>query len=301
MADKPWDESTIALLINATRALKFDWNAIANKLSAEVSHLIITPAICRQQYAKEYSKNVKDETPSVIIQATPSPATVEASKAVIWDSFDKMSLDELIDHVNKKEQEMNLRKEAIFQRVLNSLGNSEDANSQLSDAMTAEIEDVKKKYFESVQQKELEKLSKQQLAYDQQEKASIEKERQKLKKRFDADSVDNIGENPLGDAGMSGVSSSSVASALSASDSAALAQLLGSRELSGSAADKQLFASLLKNNTSAPNAATVTEAPAELSTDLESILMGDQFDILLSEIEKELDSQSQDKVEGMST
>ena len=295
-----WDKNTIALLVQTTRELKFDWNAISKKLASEVRHVEINPAICRQQYAKEYSKNTKEEAPVVSVSSTAAPVVAEPNKAEIWENFDKMSLEELIDHVNKKEQEMNTRKEAIFQRVLDSLGNSESVDSQLSDAMVAEIEDVKKKYFDSMQQKELDKLNKQQLAFDQQEKLNIEKERQQLKKRFDADSVDNIGENPLGDVLTTASSdAASAAAALNASDSAALAQLLGSREITGSAADKQLFASLLKPNSNAGvQVAGPVEAPAEISTDLESILMGEQFDILLSEIEKELDSQSQDKIEG---
>lgn len=286
MSEQVWDSNTISLLVSITRELKFDWNAVAKKLSAEITHLTINPTICRQQYTKEYSKNAKDET-SVVTNTV----TVDPSKVEIWESFDKMSLDELIQHVNKKEQEMNTQREAIFQRVLNSLGSSEDIDSQLSDAMAAEIDEVRKKYFESVQQKEIDKLNKQQLAFEHQEKMNIEQERQKLKKRFDADSVDNIGDYPLGDLDVADqVKVTNVGSALSANDSAALAQLLSNSQISGSTADKQLFASLVKNGNAEPEAV--------LSTDLESILMGEQFDILLSEIEKELDAESQDKVEG---
>lgn len=308
--DLNWNQTVLSLLVKTTRELKFDWNAVAKKLSQDVPGMTFTAVNCRQQYAKEYSKNTKEEPTPIASNTVSVETTSSSSTKVEWKSYDDLSLEELIEHVNKKEAEMNTRKEEIFQRVLNSLGGSEQQSNlpstPLNDEFNREIEEVKRKYFDSVQQKEIEKLNKQQLAYDQQEKINLENERLKLKKRFDTDSVDNIGENPLADTldtinSSSGSSNATIttASALSVQDSAALSQLLGNSVLSAGANDKKLFNSLINPSVvGKPGSNTEEEVPLDLPTDLEGILMNDQFDIILSEIEKELDSLSQDKIEG---
>ncbi len=138
-----WDINVLALLGNVIRELQFDWSAIAQKLKnfiyeANETLIEVTPAICRQQYAKDYSKK------SVVVVPVSAPVVIEiplevikianndivttekyvstVSTQQIYKKYNDVTVEELLIHVDDKEKLMNKRKEEIFQIVLNSLG-----------------------------------------------------------------------------------------------------------------------------------------------------------------------------------
>jgi hypothetical protein len=247
--DVNWNDDAISFLQKTTRDLKFDWNAISKTVSEHFKStdtlLDVSPLICRQQYAKDYSKRPSNisssstalKNPYSVVQ-NPSAPIIDVSKKVnnpahsttlvtttnsstileieeqqvvptlnqkeydlkhsqIFNSYNEMSLEDLIQHVNEKEVQLNTRKEQIFSSVLDSLSGFKSIES--SKYYTQEMNEIKNKFLESQQEREQNKLKNALFMVEKQEKIDLENERNKLKSRFHVDSEDNKGVNPFAD------------------------------------------------------------------------------------------------------
>jgi hypothetical protein len=115
-----------------------------------------------------------------------------------------MTVEELITHVNQKEVQMNTRKEQIFNSILSTLGTSDSIDVETKRHLVTEMSEIKAKFIESQQAREQHKVRNEMFLTEQQEKRDLETQRQKLKSRFDVDSVDNQGVNPLEDSHFGG-------------------------------------------------------------------------------------------------
>lgn len=232
-----WDTRIVIQLNKITRERKFDWNQIVIELKSFVTtnfpdtSLDITPATCRAQFSKH--NEVVEPAPSVI------------PKGMSIDELSKLSLEELVEYVDKKEQSMKLRKEEIFQKILTSLNvDKESITIPFEDTATSAFHAAMREKEEKIKQRELKIL-------EAKEKERLEKERESLKRRFDADSEHAVG----------------------------------------------IYPEFLKDTPPVENANNFT-MPEFKEVQLDHVLGGDEFDLLLNELERELDSQAGGKDEG---
>lgn len=130
-------------------------------------------------------------------------------------------------------------------------------------------------YAENLAKKESERLKKVAFAEEQAEKLRLEKDREILKRRFDVDSADGVGENPL--AHLSG-------------DPAAGFKY-GDRSGLQRAGEK--VSAELEFIDSMPYDPNVSQA-------LENFMETDEFEVMLSELEREIDAMAPSKGEGKS-
>lgn len=155
-----------------------------------------------------------------------------------------MSLDELIKHVEELEESVRVKNEAVFQRVLDSLGGPMDPSKVILSHEAVHI------LHESKLRREQQKLEQQKKVEEERERKYLEEERERLRKRFDQDSEDAVGDNPL-------------------------PNLNSLVERSG---------------------LDITSSVSEVA--LDSIFESEEFDVMLSELEKELDAQAVGKDDG---
>jgi hypothetical protein len=177
-----WDTRIVIQLNKITRERKFDWNQIVAELKSFVvtyfpdASLDITPATCRAQFAKH--------------NAVVEPAPSAKPKGMTIDELSKLSLEELVEYVDQKEQSMKLRKEEIFQKILTSLNvDKESVTIPFEDTATSAFHAALREKEEKIRQRELKIL-------EAKEKERLDKERESLKRRFDPDSEHAVGIYP---------------------------------------------------------------------------------------------------------
>lgn len=221
----------VAVLNQVTRECMFDWDKVSSKLqdyvAASGKQVDVSPAVCREQFAAANTVQL------------PTASPVKKSAAADLES---LSLEELIDHVEKTELDMIKRKEEIFQRVLTSLGGKNEEAAYYQDATTSA-------YHLALAQKDEMKRLQELRAFEALERDRLDKERELLKKRFEPDSQDAVGEYP-------------------------------------------------DLNTSVDSNQNDDDVPDIDGAMLEHILGGYEFDVILSELEKELDAQAVGKDDG---
>eukprot|EP01040_Poterioochromonas_malhamensis_P000966 gene966-1025_t len=189
-----WPESLIEELNTATRLYLFDWERIATHLQqfvvARELSIHISPDNCRENFAANASNDPQNRS----IGDYPENEGfhfIQERKAHSLPSYEGMSLEDLIETVDRNEREMKRKKEEIFQRVLNSLGEFEFDQSLILQ------EDPAISAYQTAISKRIENDRIQLLKYEEfLEREKLGKEREKLKKRFDPDSEDCLGENP---------------------------------------------------------------------------------------------------------
>lgn len=269
-----WNPVLLTYLRTTTRELKFDWDAVAEdvRLFASREQLLeavsITPALCRELFASDYTQF------EIILTAPELPARPK-TEVDIMQEYDSMSYDELMEHVQATEQNMKKRKEQIFSKVLSSLGGVTGVDSATSASMGAalgiEYDQTRQTYCDNLAAKEAERLKKVALAEEQAEKQRLDRERDVLKKRFEAGSADGVGEDPL------------ARSDYKYGDSATHAHDAGDKTTS----DLDFIDSL-------PYDPNVTQA-------LQNYMETDEFDIMLTELEREIDAMAPGKDAGKET
>jgi hypothetical protein len=259
MEDEDWPIELISLLNQLTRVYTFDWEKVSTCLVDFVKkdHLKpkITAEICRRKFAQSNSVQIPDTKEDEETSKMPSNDITQITAGGI--SYENLTIEELMETVARNEANLKIRKEQIFQRVLDSLGgdNSESIQLLTDPAISAYQESLRKK-------EQMEKLKKQR-EDDIIERQKFEKERELLKKRFEPDSEDAVGEYPAFD--------SSVTSNVNY-DSEVKLQI----HQSGGAEEASFINQFSIN----------------------SLLEHEEFDRILSELEKELDSQAIGKEEG---
>lgn len=196
-----WPSELNDYLQQVTRELQFDWGSIGKAVSNFVIEknievgFDITPSICRIQFSNRFDHS-KYETALKEVSKSTDPKMLEneqlsSSTPLNMSNIEHLSLDELIQYVNEREVENEKRKEALFKRVLDSLGgNSSLESEQIHDVVTSAFK-------QSTKEKEkLKRLQEKQAAESEENKRLLE-ERKKLKDRFAPDSVDQEGSNLL--------------------------------------------------------------------------------------------------------
>lgn len=264
-----WTPALVGYLRSVTRELKFDWNAIADNVRVfadqeNLSGISVTPAECRKWFASDYHVTVTSiNAPGHSFSAEASEQEVQL-KISAATNYDDMSMDELVAHVEATELQMKQRKEEIFGRVLSSLGgNAANIDSTVAFNAITNVTTIK----------ETERLKKIAFAEEQAEKVRLECERELLKRRFDADSADGVGEDPL--AHLSG----DTAAGFKYGDS-------GNLHKAGEKVSAEL--DFIDSMPYDPN----------VSAALENFMETDEFEVMLSELEREIDAMAPSKGEG---
>lgn len=291
-SDIKWSQELVTYLKSVTRELKFDWNAIAAKVTehakaegrAESSLSFITAKSCREMFSQDYAvEKVVSAAPPM--QAVTSPPAIQdtavtpdgkGSKinkemADMLRDYESMSLEDLVAHVNSREEQMAQRREQIFERVLSSLG----AEAGSGDFSNSDIEATKQAYSDTLAARELERRRRAEHEEELKEKQRLEQERENLRNRFQPGSVDQQGEDPLGyaDAIASGIRSAS-----KYGDSG------GTKAGDKKSAELEFIDSL-------PYDPNVVQA-------LENYMETDDFDMMLTELEKEIEARAPGKDAG---
>jgi len=286
--EENWTPELVLYLRNVTRELKFDWNAVAHKVQEfavqeNVPDALITPATCRKWFASDYHVTVVGTTAATssgdnveepVEDVLPSPKMENLMK-----DYEDMSMDELVAHVEAQELQMKQRKEEIFGRVLNSLGGGaaniestvafNSANNTTTTTSYSDYELTRQAYADNLAIKEAERLKKLALVEEQAEKVRLEKERDTLKRRFEQGSADGEGEDPLAHI-----------------DSAGAGYKYGDSSSVHAAGEK--LSPEMEFIDSMPYDPNVTEA-------LENFMETDEFDAMLSELEREIDAMAPSK------
>lgn len=271
-----WNPILLTYLRTTTRELKFDWNAVAEQVRLFASReqyleaISITPATCRELFASDYTQFEKVlPAPTEVVTAP----VIAKSAVDIMQEYENMSYDELMEHVQTKEENMKQRKEQIFSQVLSSLGgvtgyDSSAATATMGAMLGMEYDQTRQAYSDNLAAKEAERLKKIALAEEQAERQRLDKERDSLKKRFEAGSADGVGEDPL------------AKSSFKYGDSANI-NYAGDKTTS----DLDFIDSL-------PYDPNVTQA-------LQNYMETDEFDVMLTELEKEIDAMAPGKDAGI--
>lgn len=251
----PWPQEVLYELNLSTRSLLFDWDRVATHLAAFVKgkhSLVISAQICREKFAEfnsEHPFSNHNKMSDISVISAHERGVRDGGERSTTSMYEQMSLEELIETVDRNEREMKLKKEQIFQRVLNCLGEFEYDRSQvmLEDPAISAYQHALSKRIEGHR---LQILKNEELL----EKERLERERESLRRRFDPDSEDCIGENPE----------------IFVKD--------------GDVADLK------------------TEETSHLANtfSMQNFIEGEEFERVLSELEKELDSHAMEKSETIS-
>lgn len=302
-AHADWSRELVGYLKSITRELRFDWGAIETAVrahaAAELAYAdtsFVTCKSCREVFALDYSvESVPASTISTDASDTAiqSPAVVEvgsnvgagqqvnAEMATMLQDYESMSLDDLIIHVNNKEEQMKKRKEEIFGKILSSLG-GDAGNTMEAGVNSFDFEQTRQAYNDNLAAKEMERLNK--LAYEEEqlERTRLELEREALRKRFDHGSADQEGVDPLSPTASDGTRD------LNGNTRSASKYEINS---AGGARQGEKKSAELEYIDSLPYDPTVVQA-------LESYMETHEFDVMLTELEKEIEAMAPSKSEG---
>jgi len=202
-----WSPEMLDYLRRVTRELKFDWSRISDQMrdhlgsSSNVScEVPVDPATCRLMFARDYrfdasSSIVKAEEKAGLDPPPSTAGTAAAQSGLPTKNFENMSLDELISHVDSTEQAMKRQKEDIFRRVMNSLG-IEGGNSGPNFSASASDSAVREAYEEGIATRELERSKRLRHQAELEERRRLETERDALRRRFDRDEDGGEGGDP---------------------------------------------------------------------------------------------------------
>lgn len=298
-ADGRWSNELVTYLKGRTRELTFDWNKIAEDVRNHGKTALgfndvsfVTPKSCREAFASDYSvdkvlqssgfdpqtiEQPAQQSPEQPNKAKTTPTKVNVDMANMLREYENMSLDDLIEHVQKTEERMKVRREQIFGRVLSSLGGEDGLPSTDGGGfISTEFEHTRQAYNESLATREYEQLKRTAREDEARENQRLEEARNELKRRFDVGSKDREGEDPLGQAGAATLTSGAKSRY---GDSGALRQ--------GDKTDAELdFIDSLPYD---PNVVKAFETYMET----------DEFDQMLTELEMELQAQAPAKSEGV--
>lgn len=212
-----WSPQMLDYLRSVTRELKFDWSRIAEHMrdhlgrsdlisSSSSCQVPIDPATCRLMFARDYRFDTSapvikaEETAGTVSLLDPGPSSTvgnaAAQSGLSTKNFENMSLDELISHVDSTEQAMKRQKEDIFRRVMNSLGIEGGSSSPNATASAAGDCAVREAYEEGIAARELERSKRLRHQAELEERRRLEADREVLRRRFDRDADDDVDGDP---------------------------------------------------------------------------------------------------------
>ena len=250
--------------------MKFDWSAVEISMrdyaQRSATPVTITAATCREVYSKHFMQTRNTERITEVIATRHTVPNLE-----------RMSLEELIQHVDRKELELVRRKEKIFKRVLNSIGGDQGVTLELKDA-------AQTAYQQSVEAKELVRLKREKVEQEAREREQLEMERERLRARFEPDHVDAQGDDPLAHRGQFVEGEDEILEAL--------LQLQG--EGGSNQPSKELMQTLQMHRQKQQQEQQIMGPAA----DLESYFDTPEFDTLLTDLETEFAATAAGKTDG---
>jgi hypothetical protein len=202
MSDITIDARFLSYLRQAARKHTFDWSRVCEAVTQEFAHDdapalnlatkqvldCLTPTVCRQVFAEDYSvlsafrEQQQDSAPALPVPAPLANTTVTTFES-IRTQLDELSLEEMAEFLEKQEVELTRRKELVFDRVLASLGTpSDEALAEINDEATSAFK-------EGTKAREWAKQKKEEDAKRAIEQEQLQLERDRLKRRFDVDSI----------------------------------------------------------------------------------------------------------------
>jgi hypothetical protein len=181
----------VVLIRKITRECCFDFNQVAVKVNdliqSSEGHLdcprYFTVDECRKIFATDFSA-------ANINKGSGDSHNVDMSVSKINLSDDSLTFDQLLEQQERRQEENDKKIEALFKRVMTSL----ESSDKLDILIDEEILEAQRK---RQQDKELRKYERAKAAQRIEEQIILDKQRQTLKQRFDKDSIDAVGIDPL--------------------------------------------------------------------------------------------------------
>lgn len=232
-----WDENVIKLIRSETRKKKFDFKKVSDSVKSYfVERNIIVDVnadICRRIFAGDFYSKVETNDNDCQVVNTNSVTSQDlkieslttdisekensSDKVLLTDSEDNqirslnsndsLSYSEILDIIQKNENENMRKQENVFKRVLTSLrpqtnsitNMNADGISQGITSKSKELILIEEIQYKRKMEKELFYRKQQLMKKEDMERKKLEYERDQLRKRFEYDSVDNDGIDPFSD------------------------------------------------------------------------------------------------------
>jgi hypothetical protein len=254
---EPWTTETIEFLQAAARAHMFDFNKVANAMNAHFSEKNVDGIICNVTELECRKAYTEVLLPPIDVEAF-NKKLCEVSSKLTDINVDEMSVQEIMETLELRQEENEKMKERIFNRVLESLGPSTHAEAfQESPAYSI----MKSNILERKRQKEADAVKAEKVAKEAEDRKWIEQERERLRRRHHPDSEDAQGIDPI------------------------IGQQYSSN---GPDADTE-------TDTDTDTHQTDLDNQADLSFNIEAVMANEHFNRLLEEIEKEVESRADEK------
>lgn len=193
-----WNETVLEKLTEITREKKFNFEAAAAEMIVYCSSVdtnipvdTITAHECRRQFSASYL-------------GMPEPAACDARKSSSNKAVEKFlstefSFDQAMEFVNQLQLDSLSRQEEVFRRVLDTLDSTgTDRKSAAEISSGHEVgEDILAAWRARKAKEEEGRVQAQKARAAREEQAALEAQRHRLARRFEADSEDAEGINPL--------------------------------------------------------------------------------------------------------
>lgn len=283
--DINWTEELLAQVRPLARKHQFDWTKIAEELrnsAASVFSLdlrapqldFISAQSVRAAFATQNEVRIPPPaaTSATAVKVSPNDsvsATLAASSVASLD-FDNMSVDDIFAAVEAEEEKLMRKKEEVFMRVLKSLTGDDEDNSSLIPTIQ---DPATSAFYEAKRQREEARAQAEKRRREHQERAKLEAERDALRRRFDSNAAEAVGERY-----------EPVAITPVEMLEAKLAAYQGEK------GEKDEFMGSILG---------LMHQPANV--DLEAVFGGGNIDDLLTELEQELESQAMGKMDAASS
>lgn len=201
------DDELLDLIRKTTRAVQFNFDEVAKIVNSALSSdeedgkgkrrwgelLPLTPQQCREIFAIDYNQTMKPSQRIEVDTFTTPPATAVAASAAVTATRkeeESLSYDEILRQHEELKKQNHQKMNEVFQRVLGALETTEKVTLDEND----EVVLAQKQRIET---QEIERQRKALFEEEQRELEAFEIQRAKLKKRFDIDSEDAEGIDPL--------------------------------------------------------------------------------------------------------
>ena len=196
--DMDWPPIMIEYVRTSTRKHQFDFSRVCEDLrqfALSQPDLTrhsdsITSASCRNCFANDFSRISDNGTKAEVRQQPISPRTP------IPDTSD-LSFEETMSIVSRIAEENEQKKIAVFQRVLKSMAGESTSLSSTKEFGDSDFAFLKSVYDESKKKREADQLVRELKTQELEEQRQLQEQRISLRRRFEKDSVDAIGLNPI--------------------------------------------------------------------------------------------------------
>lgn len=192
-----WDSQSITHLRKVTRQSKFDFALVCNMMKTYFSEVnktgiesSVSVDICRRIFAGDY---YSDSTPPAV---RPKEEAVKTQPSL---ADENLSYNQIMEIIQLKEEENSKKQEKVFNRVLSSLKNFDD--DPVSTELKKQIEQDTSQILSVMEERRKEKLAErkrqQAILEEKEEQRQLQRQREALKSRYEDNSEDSKGIDPL--------------------------------------------------------------------------------------------------------